>query len=235
MRPSISLVVPAYNEEAGLSATVERCLKTLRACADDYELIILDDCSRDRTPDIMEQIRQTDPTHIRTARHAVNLGIAATFEDLYRMSTKEYVFLTPGDGEYPPEALLDCAKLIPEYDIVACVRTAKNYTVYRQIVSYCYRLLPLILFGVDLRDPGGTKCMRRSIITDTPVICRSVFVEAERVIRAVRSGKKLAMVEIRHEVRAGGKARGARLETVLRAASDVWRLRWDLWMHPNRM
>ncbi len=232
--PSISLVVPAYNEEAGLTATVERCLKTLRACTDDYELIILDDCSSDRTPDIMEQIRRTDPVHIRTARHAENMGIAVTFEDLYRMATKEYVFLTPGDGEYPPEALLECAKLIPEHDIVACVRVAKNYTLYRQIVSFCYRLMPLVLFGVDLRDPGGTKCMKRSIIVNTPVVCKSVFVEAERVIRAVRAGRKLAMVEIRHEQRAGGKARGARMSTVIDAALDVLRLRWDLWVHPHR-
>lgn len=231
---SISLVVPAYNEEAGLTATAERCLQTLRACTDDYELIILDDCSRDRTPEIMEQIRLTDPAHIKTARHETNKGIATTFEDLYRMATKEYVFLIPGDGEYPPEALLECVKFLPEHDIVVCVRRTKNYTFYRHIVSGFYRYLPYILFGIDLQDPGGTKCMKRSIITDTPVICDSVFVEVERVIRAVRRGSKFATVQIEHEQRAGGEPRGARASTVLKAFWDVLRLRWDLWIHPHR-
>lgn len=226
--------MPAYNEEAGLRKTTDRCLATLRACTDDYELIILDDCSRDSTPIVMEEIRKTDPDHIRTARHATNQGIAVTFEDLYKMATKQYVFLIPGDGEYPPEALIECMTFLPACDIVICARRQKNYTSYRHLVSGFYRWLPRLLFGIDMKDPGGTKVMKRSIITDTPVVCTSVFVEAERVIRAVRKGSKFAVVEITHEQRSGGEPRGARWQTVAKAALDVFKLRWDLWVHPHR-
>jgi glycosyltransferase involved in cell wall biosynthesis len=226
--PSISLVVPAYNEEGGLEQTVNRCLHTLRQCADDYEIVILDDCSQDRTPEIMERIRQKDPGHIRTMRHATNKGIAATFEDLYKAATKEYLFLTPADGEYPPEALLDCVKLLPECDIVVCHRQYKHYTAYRHLVSLGYRWFTVLLFGADLYDPGSTKLIRRSLITDIPVTSKSVYVEAERVIRAVRMGYKVGKVNIVQENRKGGKARGAKVETVWLAASDMVRLWWEL-------
>src|SRR5262249_2023422 len=100
--PSISLVVPAHDEEARFGAALRRCLATLVRVTEDWELIILDDASRDRTWAIAQEIQRADPKRIRIARHKVNEGIARTFEELYRMATKEFVFLIPGDGEYPP-------------------------------------------------------------------------------------------------------------------------------------
>lgn len=228
MAPSISLVVPAYNEEAGLSATIARCQTVLKDCTEDYEIVILDDCSKDRTVEIMEQIRQTDPAHIRTLRHEVNRGIAATFEDLYKAATKDYVFLIPGDGEYPPEALRDAMPLLQEFDIVVCRRVQKNYTPYRHLISSAYRRLTTILFGVELYDPGTTKIVKRQIYLSVPVTCKSVYVEAERMIRAVKRGYKLTKIDIVQSSRAGGVARGARFKTVLAAALDIPRLWWRL-------
>jgi glycosyltransferase involved in cell wall biosynthesis len=219
--PSISLVVPAHDEEAGLESTVDRCLATLAQVTDDWELLILDDCSRDRTYQLMEAIQRRDPRHVRIARHAVNEGIARTFEDLYRMATKEFVFLIPADGEYPPEALIECAPLLDRYDIVLCRRRRKNYTPVRQAISYGFHLLPRLLFGVQLFDPGSVKCMRREIIERMPTVSRGVFVEAERLIRALKSGYRMAVIDIRHESRRGGVARGASLALVRQAVRDL--------------
>lgn len=226
--PSISLVVPAYNEEAGLESTIDRCLRTLRGCTDDYELIILDDASKDRTVEIMEQIRQKDPQHIRTMAHATNKGIAVTFEELYRNATKDYVFLIPGDGEYPPEALRECMPLLQTCDIVVCRRVQKHYTLYRHIVSQAYRWMTVLLFGTDLYDPGTTKVVRREIYTSIPVRSTSVYVEAERIIRALKRGYRLGKVDIVQETRKGGQARGARFATVWASVRDMLRLWKDL-------
>ena len=226
--PSLSLVIPAYNEEAGLASTVQRCQTTLQKCTDDYEIVILDDCSKDNTVQLMEQIRQTDPAHIRTMSHETNKGIATTFEDLYRAATKEYVFLIPGDGEYPPEALERAMPLLNDFDIVVCRRIQKNYTFYRHIVSNLYRWLTVILFGVELYDPGTTKIVKREIYTSIPVTCTSVYVEAERMVRAVKKGYRLTAIDIVQEVRKGGVARGARWATVWASGKDVLRLWWEL-------
>lgn len=226
LMPSVSLVVPAYNEEAGLAATIDRCQATLRDCTDDYEIVILDDCSRDKTAEIMERIRLTDPAHIRTMRHAVNQGIARTFEDLYAAATKDYVFLIPGDAEYPPEALRDAMPLLAAHDIVVCKRVRKNYTLYRHVISWSYRWFTAILFGVDIYDPGATKVVKRDIFTTVPVTCTSVYVEVERILAAVRMGRTLATVDIMQEPRKGGVARGARLSVVWPTVVDMLSLWW---------
>ncbi len=226
--PSISLLIPAYNEEAMLTETVERGLRALRAATGDYELIMLDDASDDRTPVIMEEIRRSDPAHIAVLQHPKNEGIARSFEDLYRSATKDYVFLIPGDGQYPPEALQEIVPLLGQYDVVVCRRTYKHYTPYRHVISLCFRWLPRLLFGIDLADPGSTKCVKREIITGIPVCARGVFVEAERLIRAARRGYRIGTVDIVQEPRRGGKARGAALREIAHAAGDLLRLWFTL-------
>ena len=219
--PSISLVIPALDEEAGLEATVHRCLRTLRQATSDWEVILLDDGSRDRTFELMRELQGSDPGRIRVARHEVRRGIAATFEELYRMATKEFVFLIPGDGEYPPEALLECVPLLTDHDIVLCRRRRKNYTRVRRAVSSGFHLLPRLLFGVELFDPGSVKCMRREVIERVPTVSRGVFVEAERLIRALESGYRMAVVDIDHEARRGGTPRGASFRLVRQALRDL--------------
>jgi glycosyltransferase involved in cell wall biosynthesis len=225
--PSVSLVIPAYNEEAGLAATAGRCLSTLSRTTDDWEVVMLDDHSTDRTYEIMEDVQRVDPRRIRIARHPVNLGIARTFEDLYRMATKDFVFLIPADGEYPPEVLAECMPLLDDHDIVLCRRRHKNYTPTRHAVSVGFQVLPRLLFGVDLFDPGTVKCMRREIIQRIPTISRGVFVEAERLIRALKCGYRMAVVEIVQEPRRGGIARGASLRLVREALYDLV----SVWFH----
>ncbi len=226
--PSLSLVIPAYNEELAVESVARRALETLRACSPDHELIILDDASTDRTWEIIERLRAEDPAHVRTIRHPQNRGIAVTIEDLYAAATKDYVFITAGDGQYPPESLKDIVPLLDRYDIVACVRRTKQYTWLRHIVSFGFRLLPVLFFGVDLKDPGGTKCMKREIIRDVKVRSTSVFVEAERVIRAVRRGYRLGFVEIDQRPRAGGKGGGGKPSVILASVRDLLACWWEL-------
>jgi glycosyltransferase involved in cell wall biosynthesis len=228
MPPSVSLLIPAYNEAASIAGIAERSLKILQRLGAPYELIILDDCSTDGTSDVLQALQQRYPEHVRVVRHTENLGIAATFEELYRLASLDFVFLVSADGEYPPEALLQCLPLLDHCDIVICKRKQKQYTPYRHMVSGSYRWLPRLLFGVDLYDSGSIKCVRREILRNIPVRSKSVFVEAERIIRAVKRGYTLGMVHIDHGIRMDGKARGARIATVTRAALDLCRCFWDI-------
>lgn len=218
--PSVSLVIPAYNERVTIRDVVLRALAVLRRTTSDFEVIVLDDASTDDTAAILSNLAADHP-EVRVERHATNRGIAATFEHLYQLATKEFVFLISGDGQFPPETLADCVPLLDRFDIVVCRRTVKHYTAYRGAVSWLYRALPRLLFGVDLVDPGGVKVVRREIIRDVPVHSTSVFVEAERILRAVKRGYRLTSVDLISEPRKGGRARGARPGTVLAAGRDL--------------
>ena len=226
--PSISLVIAAFNEEATLEAVFVRCLDVLVECSDDFEVLILDDASTDGTGEIAASIARNHPDVVRVITHQKNRGIAATFEELNQAATRDYIFDIPADGEYPPEALRGIVPLLDDFDIVVCRRTFKRYTLYRQLVSWCYRWLPRVMFGVELYDPGSTKCRRRTLIEEIPLSSRGVFAEAERMIRAVRRGHRLGKVDVEPERRMAGDPRGAGIGYVVLAAADLLRLWFQL-------
>ncbi len=221
MRPSLSIVIAAYNEERSIAAVCERCLAVLARCTDDFEIVLLDDASTDRTPSIMADLQRRHANVIRIIRHAQNQGIAATFEEAYRAGCKQYIFDVPGDGEYPPEALEQILPLLGRYDVVVCNRRYKNYTPYRRLISALYRGVPRLLFGIDLIDPGSAKCRHRDVIHEIKPRSRGVFVEAERIIRAVRRGYRYTSVDIDPELREGGRARGGDPRLALWAGGEM--------------
>jgi glycosyltransferase involved in cell wall biosynthesis len=227
-KPSISVAIPAFNEEGAVADVVARTVKTLQACAGDWEVIILDDCSKDRTWEILQKLHAEDPEHIRILRHERNQGIAVTLEEMYAAATKDYVFGIAGDGEYPPEALTEIVPLLETCDIVVCNRIEKPYTPYRQVISRLFHWLPLLLFGVEMYDPGSAKCIKRSIITGIPCRSKGVFVEAERLIRAAKRGHRIGAMDIRQQKRRFGKARGARFPVVYQAVKDLLSCWWHL-------
>ena len=229
MRPSISILIPAFNEEATVETLLRRAADVVRQCSEDYEIVVLDDASRDRTAAIVEQVVQSDSRHIRLLRHEKNQGIAVTFEDLYRAASKDYVFLIAADNEFPPEVLQQIVPMLDQFDIVLCRRVSKPYTVWRHVVSAAYRRLPQLLFGVDLHDAGSIKCVKREIFAAIPVTSKGVFVEAERLIRAAKRGYRMGVVDIKQELRTAGVARGARLPVVFRAFLDML----ALWVRLN--
>lgn len=221
---SVSVVVPAYNEEATLEAAIERIVRTCDACAGDYEIIIADDCSSDGTPQVVAALKQKYPDRLTAVRHEQNQGIARTMIHLYELATREYVFLIPGDNEYPPEALHEIMPMLDECEIVVCRRVVKPYGGYRSLVSGCFHRLPHLLFGVETYDPGSTKCVRRDLYSSIPILSHGVFNEAERLIRAHYWGYKIGTVDIEQKSREGGVATGARTSLVVQAIVDMLRL-----------
>jgi len=219
--PSVSIVIAAYNEAATLSSVFRRCLAVLQECTEDFEIIILNDGSTDRTGQIMEGLKAEHASIVTTMTHEVNRGIQDTFEDLYHAATKDVVFDVPADGEYPPEALRGILPLTSDYDIIVCNRTMKHYNIYRRIVSSSYRWCTRVLFGMDLFDPGSIKCRKKEVISEISVTSQGVFREAERLIRAARRGYRIGKVDITHERRVAGVPRGASLTNVFWAAADL--------------
>ncbi len=227
MPPSVSILVAAYNEEPSLERTLNRALAVIRECSPDGEIVVMDDASTDRTPQIITAMAAANP-EIRGLRHEKNGGIAKTFEDLYQAATKDFVYLISGDGEYPPEALKLCMPLLDRYDIVVCRRRTKQYTFYRHCISNAYHWSVLWLFGVELYDPGGVKVVKREIYEKVAVRTKSVFVEADRLIRAVKRGYRVSYVDIHQEKRVGGKGRGAKFNNVWAAFCDLWTVWFEL-------
>lgn len=186
-----------------------------------FEVIILDDGSTDATARCISQLHNASPGSIRLLSHAVNRGIAQTYQDLYNAARMDYVVDFAADGQIDPAVLNRMLPLVPQFDIVICHRIESRYGWRRAIVSFCFRRLPQLLFGTDPIDPGCTKLQKREIL-QIPLLSKGVFREAERVIRANKNGYRLGSIDI--TARETGNGGGGKISLIFEAVYDMLRL-----------
>ncbi|MFH1444044.1 MAG: glycosyltransferase family 2 protein [Candidatus Peregrinibacteria bacterium] len=225
--PSLSIAIPAFNEEESLEPVVRRCIEILQQCSNDFEIVLLDDGSTDHTRAIIEQLASEYPKVILPCFHQRNEGMSSAFERVQRAATKEYVFLFHADGQYQPETIAACLPHLSSCDILLCRRMQKHYSLYRSIISGSYRLLCRLCFGIDLLDPGGAKVIRSALFPTIPVRSRSIFSQAERVIRAFRSGCRIHTMDVPCEPRRTGQAKGGTIRDASVALRDMLLLWWE--------
>lgn len=229
MPPTVSVCFPAFNEAPTLRAVLDDARAFLTESGIDCEILICDDGSTDGTPAIIHEAAAAD-SRIRAWRHVRNQGIFATFEDLYAQAAMEFVFLNSTDEQWDTRILLDLLPLTASADVVIASRRNKHYPPVRRAVSWLFNRLPGWLFGVGNYDFGAVKLLRREIITRCPLISRSPFSEAERLVRAARLGYRIVEYPVDTKPRRGGRGSGANWHLVRGATLDLVRV----WMALRR-
>jgi glycosyltransferase involved in cell wall biosynthesis len=221
----ITICIPAYNEEATIEQVVLDAEAALKESARPGEILVTDDCSTDRTWEILCRV-QIKPSVLQLHRHRVNEGIASTFTELYQWASMELVFLNSADGQWKMTTLLELLPMADQYDIIIARRRVKHYGFSRHVVSWLFNMLPMIFFATPTYDAGSVKLVRRAIY-DIPIISTGVFSEAERIIRARRRGFRVGVKDVDHFPRQSGKALGASLSLTVEAMLDLLRC----WFH----
>jgi glycosyltransferase involved in cell wall biosynthesis len=222
--PSLSIVIPAYNEAASIEASVRDALEVGAGRAARLEVIVCDDASRDDTRAIVAALAVRDP-RVRVLHRAVNRGIEASIRALYAAACHAWVFLNSADRQWPMAVLAPMADAAEAgADFVIGVRSNKRevYTRYRRVISWGYERIVRAL-GAPGGDPGSIKLARRELL-HRAVVARGVFAEGERVIRAARGGARVVEVPVEFHRRGAGQATGARRDVVVRAVVDVGRV-----------
>jgi len=225
--PSVSVCFPAYNEQATIESVLTEAHELLSRSQLDYEVLVCNDGSADRTGQIVEQVASRLP-NVRVLNNPLNMGIHATFERLYHEASKDFVFLNSTDRQWETSLLFEMLPLTDTFDIVIAARKNKHYSWTRRFVSWAFNALPAILFGVETHDAGAVKLVRREIIERFSLVSRSPFSEAERLIRAARAGYKITSYPVSISSRTAGRARGASPSSVIKAITDVVRVFWAL-------
>jgi glycosyltransferase involved in cell wall biosynthesis len=221
----VSIIMPAYNEEASIERVVVEHVDVVRRLDDvvaDWEVVCLDDASTDHTAEILERLAARE-ARLRVIRNSRNCGIFDAFSRLAYAAQGTHIYMTASDGQWPASNLeqLVRSSLSEGVDLVVGVRTSKRqvYSLKRRIVSAGFNLMPPLLFGVRTHDAGSIKFGLRELFT-APMISHGGFIEAERIIRAVRGGYKVAFVPIEFGSRQGGVETGARWANVASALRD---------------
>ena len=222
----VTVCIPAYNEQSTIEQVVRDAELALEQAAIPGEILVIDDCSKDRTWQILCDLQNTMPV-LQLRRHSVNRGIASTFAELYQWANQPLVFLNSGDGQWPMNILLELLPMAADFDIIVARRRVKHYGYGRLLVSWLFNALPVVLFATPTYDAGSVKLVRREVY-HIPLISAGVFAEAERIIRARARGYRLGVREVEHFPRRTGKASGARLSLIMQAMIDMLKCWFDI-------
>lgn len=215
--PKVSVVVPALNEAASLSALSESIDQTLRAeCA--YELIIVDDGSTDETWTVIESIVKLNP-HVRGVRLRRNFGKAAALATGFQCARGEIVVTMDADLQDDPKDLPAFLHTLGEgADVVVGWKKNRQDPLNRRILTRIFNTVVRVATGVTLRDMNcGYKAMRRTVVQTVPL-----YGDLFRFlpVLATWEGFRLAEVPVNHHARLHGKSRYG-LERVLRGFFDL--------------
>jgi len=235
--PALSYFFPAHNEAANLRGLVAEALAVLPQLADQFEILIVDDGSRDETPAIADELALAH-LQVRAIHHPTNLGYGAAIRSGFAASRYELLAFTDGDRQFHVAdlaLLLDRLAAGDGADVVVGFRIRRADPAIRTMYAQAYRLANRTLFGLRTRDVDcACKLFRRAALRGIAVESGGAFFSAELLIKLQASGRRIAEVGVPHYPRTAGSATGARPSVVFRAVRDFWSLRLRLWASPSK-
>ena len=229
--PSISLVLPAYNEEENIEPVIAEATPALAAIADDYEIIIVDDGSRDETAAVATRSAASD-AHVRLVRHPVNQGFGASVFSGFTSAVKDWILYTDADRQFVLSELSRFVPLMDQADLIAGYRAPRRDPFLRVLYGKGWSMLCTLLFGYTVRDVDcGFKLLRRDMVDKLAgsIQSRGATFSIEWLVRAKRAGYRFAELPVSHRPRVAGSQTGAKIKVITRAFRELWRLRMQLW------
>lgn len=228
--PGLSVFFPAYNDSGTIASLVITAVKVAATLTPDYEVIVVNDGSRDDTPRILDELAAIYPGHVRIVHHTVNRGYGGALRSGFAHATKTFVFYTDGDAQYDPAEMTALwARMGPGIDWVNGWKISRSDPFHRILIGRIYHHTVKLLFGLTVRDVDcDFRLMRRAIFDvvrlekDSGVIC------LEMMKKFQDAGFAVAEVPVHHYHRAFGKSQFFNVRRIASTAVDVLKLWWQL-------
>jgi glycosyltransferase involved in cell wall biosynthesis len=234
----VSVVLPAYNEEALIERTVRHVAEVLRQLVDDYEIVVVNDGSRDRTREILVQLMATEPDlHLRTICHTRNQGYGAALASGFDAAHADLILMLDADGQFDAAEVVHLlAAIDDDTDLAIGFRVHRADPPMRLLNAWGWKQLVNGLFGYTARDIDcAFKLFRRSVWQRMHVESHGATFSAEFLIKARRLGCRIAEVPVSHFPRTAGSPTGAQPRVIARAFVELFQLRMRLARDPGEM
>ena len=229
MPPSLSVVIPMYNEEAYVDRAVAAATGVLEEMGGEWEIVIVDDASTDETARRAEALAAAD-ARVRVIHNAVNRRLGGTLRAGYAAARKDLIFYT--DADLPVDlAQLPRAVRLLEYqqaDLLAGYRFDRTSEgLHRAVYTIGYHLLIRLLFGLRVRDVNfAFKLFRRSLLQRFELRSEGSFIDAELLLRARKAGAVMIQMGLDYFPRTRGRSKLSSLgviAAILREMAGQWR------------
>lgn len=251
--PGVSLLCWAYNEEECIREFLLRIDALLKASCADYEIVVIDDCSTDRTNEIVRELMPEIPQMV-LYRNETNRNVGYSCRRAIREAKKEFLFWQTVDWSYDISLLRAYLECLMENDVVAGVRrapvsqrtgfskfvatvwqlfgrnlTKRSDTLGKAFVSICNYLLIRVLYRFPMSDYQNVVFFRTSLVQSLQIEADSSFACPELLLKCYWRGARIKEVPISFIPRVAGEAKGTRLGSIIKSARDVFGF-WLKWV-----
>lgn len=223
---SLSAIMPAHNEEVAIAETVHTVFDALGAWLEDFEVIVVDDGSQDRTGAILNSIADANP-RLRVIHHPVNEGYGAALVSGFAAASKDMAFFMDSDGQFDIQDLRRFFPLIKKYDAVLGYRVNRQDTWMRKLNAWGWKIIVGMIFGIYVRDVDcAFKLYRADFFREHHLETRGAMINTEILYKFTRAGYTYTQMGVHHLPRKGGKATGANLRVIVRAFRELAFFAW---------
>ena len=224
----LSVFFPAYNEEASIKNTVEAAKKVLLRIADEWEIIIVNDGSNDRTGEIAGTLGEEDK-RISVINHFPNKGYGEALKSGFYNSRYQWIAFTDSDGQFDFSEVTNFIRKQRETgaDLVIGYYKKRRVSFFKILTSRLWEVVVFILFGLKARDIDcGFKFISKEVVKTIPKLEseRGAFISSEFLIKARKSGFKIVEIPVTHYPRIRGVGTGRKLNVIIKSFIDLFRL-----------
>lgn len=230
-KEAISVVIPAYNEATNVENVVREAVDALDEFTKDYEIVLVNDGSTDRTGEIIDRIAAKNKK-VRALHHKINKGFTGAMKTSFKNARKNLIFLAPADGQFNFNELELFVESLRGYDIAIGYRVASEESFLRKFNSKLFHVLCKLFFGIKFKEISTVSLWRRRVIESIAIESgdRSAMLLPEIVYKALQKKYKFAEVPIHWRLRQGGEAKGANPKVILFTLIGMV----DLWYKTRR-
>ena len=222
---SLSIVLPAYNEEANAASAVEQVSTVAQQLGIEYEIILVNDGSADRTGEIGRELMERVP-HFRLVEHYPNRGYGGSLKAGFAAATKDLIAFVPADNQFDFGEIHLLLDALDGADIVSGYRAKREDHFVRRLNALGWNTLVRVLFGYLCHDIDcGFKLFRREILDHVHLASDGAMIDTELLAGARARGFRIAEVPVTHLPRVGGEATGANFKVIAKAFRDLARFR----------
>ncbi|MDB5098246.1 MAG: glycosyltransferase family 2 protein [Cyanobacteria bacterium RYN_339] len=225
--PSVSIVLPAYNEEDIIEAVVQNCCDFLEGVCPDYEIVVVNDGSKDKTGEILDRLQAANPK-VKPV-HQANTGYGGALQAGFKNAHKEYVFFMDSDNQFD---ITELEKLIPHLgsvDVVLGYREQRQDHMGRKFNALGWRTLVNLLFNLGVRDIDcAFKIFKHDKLQMALPESEGAMINTEMLVKLKRRKTSWVEVPVTHYPRLGGKSTGANVGVIIKAFKELLKLHGKL-------
>jgi len=205
-------------------------LETARQFTNDYEVIVVDDGSTDMSRDILRQLKEEFPQHVKLVFHERNRGYGGALRSGFATASKEWVFYTDGDAQYDPRELsLLVEKVRPDVDVVQGYKIKRHDPLHRIVIGKLYHYMMKLMFNLKIRDVDcDFRLIRKSVLDRIQLTQDSGVICLELVRKLQSAGARFEEVGVSHYFRMYGKSQFFNFRRIAAVGVGVARLWWKL-------